>query len=97
MPFLWRYLFAMRRLILHVFSLFCCSLLLGLHPLEGWGQRDSVRTTSRDSLLDAEELRDDLLEQLLEQGGLDEAAAGEVLGEFVSDPALRIDVNSVSE
>lgn len=97
MPFLWRYLFAMRRLILHVFSLFCCSLLLGLHPLEGWGQRDSVRTTSRDSLLDAEELRDDLLEQLLEQGVLDEAAAGEVLGEFVSDPALRIDVNSVSE
>jgi len=47
--------------------------------------------------LDAEELRDDLLEQMLELGTLDGLEASEVLGEFVSDPALRIDVNSVTE
>ncbi|WP_314940262.1 hypothetical protein [Porphyromonas endodontalis] len=47
--------------------------------------------------MDAEELRDDLLEQMLEQGTLDGLEVSEVLGEFVSDPALRIDVNSVTE
>ena len=41
----------------------------------GWGQSDTTRYTPRDSLLDAEELRDDLLEQMLEQGTLDEAEA----------------------
>lgn len=63
----------------------------------GWGQSDTTRYTPRDSLLDAEELRDDLLEQMLEQGTLDDLEVSEVLGEFVSDPALRIDVNSVTE
>ena len=63
----------------------------------GWGQSDTTRYTPRDSLLDAEELRDDLLEQMLELGTLDGLEASEVLGEFVSDPALRIDVNSVTE
>ena len=72
-------------------------MLLLSYPLEGWGQSDTTRYTPRDSLLDAEELRDDLLEQMLELGTLDGLEASEVLGEFVSDPALRIDVNSVTE
>ena len=72
-------------------------MLLLSYSLEGWGQSDTTRYTPRDSLLDAEELRDDLLEQMLEQGTLDDLEVSEVLGEFVSDPALRIDVNSVTE
>jgi len=72
-------------------------MLLLSYSLEGWGQSDTTRYTPRDSLLDAEELRDDLLEQMLELGTLDGLEASEVLGEFVSDPALRIDVNSVTE
>ena len=72
-------------------------MLLLSYSLEGWGQSDTTRYTPRDSLLDAEELRDDLLEQMLELRTLDGLEASEVLGEFVSDPALRIDVNSVTE
>lgn len=87
----------MWRVLLRGTPLLTCFVLLFFCPWIGLGQSDSVRYAAQDTLLSAEELRDDLLEQILEQGFVDEVVAGEVLGEFASDLALRIEVNSVTE